>query len=152
MKVIHHLGSGQCGDWIIMFHFPYHLLQWNITFHEDVIKWKKCPRYWPFVRGIHRSPVNSPHKGQWRGALVFSLICAWTSGWVSTRDDGDLRRHRSHYDDTAVSQDGLLSSLKNNIYYKPPWIKSELRANSFWSLIAFQLSTIRKHSAHTVPK
>ena len=25
---------------------------------------KKCPRYWPFVRGIHRSPVNSPHKGQ----------------------------------------------------------------------------------------
>ena len=34
------------------------------------------PRYWPFVRGIHRSPVNSPHKGQWRGALMFSLICA----------------------------------------------------------------------------
>ena len=34
-------------------------------------------RYWPFVRGIHRSPVHSPHKGQWRGALIFSLICAW---------------------------------------------------------------------------
>ena len=34
------------------------------------------PRYWPFVRWIHRSPVNSPHKGQWRGALIFSLICA----------------------------------------------------------------------------
>ena len=34
------------------------------------------PRYWPFVRGIHRSPVNSPHKGQWRGALMFSVICA----------------------------------------------------------------------------
>ena len=30
----------------------------------------------PFVRGIHRWPVNSPHKGQWRGALMFSLICA----------------------------------------------------------------------------
>ena len=26
--------------------------------------------------GVHRSPVNSPHKGQWRGALMFSLICA----------------------------------------------------------------------------
>ena len=39
--------------------------------HDDVIKWKHFPRYWPFVRGIHRSPVNSPHKGQWRGALVF---------------------------------------------------------------------------------
>ena len=46
-------------------------------FHDDVIKWKHFPRCWPFVRGIHRSsPVNSPHKGQWRGALMFSLICA----------------------------------------------------------------------------
>ena len=44
--------------------------------HEDVIKWKRFPRYWPFVWGIPRSPVNSPHKGQWRGALIFSLTCA----------------------------------------------------------------------------
>ena len=43
--------------------------------HDDVIKWRHFPRHWPFVRGIHWSPVNSPHKGQWRGALVFSLIC-----------------------------------------------------------------------------
>ena len=42
--------------------------------HGDVIKWKHFPRYWPFVRGIHWSPVNSPHKDQWRGALMFSLI------------------------------------------------------------------------------
>ena len=42
-----------------------------------VIKWKHFPRYWPFVRGIHRSPVNSPHKGKWRGALMFPLICVW---------------------------------------------------------------------------
>ena len=33
-------------------------------------------RYWHFVRGIPRSPANSPHKGQWRRALMFSLICA----------------------------------------------------------------------------
>ena len=39
--------------------------------HDDVIKWKRFPRYWPSVRGIHRSPVNSPHKGQWRGAFFF---------------------------------------------------------------------------------
>ena len=39
--------------------------------HDDVIKWKHFLRYWPFVWGIHRSPVNSPHKGQWRGALMF---------------------------------------------------------------------------------
>ena len=50
-----------------------------------------------FVRGIHRSLVNSPHKGQWRGALMFSLVCAWISGWVNNREADDLRRHRSHY-------------------------------------------------------
>ena len=53
--------------------------------HDDVIKWKHFPRYWPFVRGIHRSPVNSPHKVQWRGALRFSLICAWINAWVNSR-------------------------------------------------------------------
>ena len=37
-------------------------LSWSI--HGDVIKWKHFPRYWPFMRGIHRSSVNSPHKGQ----------------------------------------------------------------------------------------
>ena len=36
----------------------------NLSQHDDVIKWKHFPRYWPFVRGIHRSPVNYPHKGQ----------------------------------------------------------------------------------------
>ena len=66
--------------------------------HDDVIKWKYFPRYWPFVRGIHRSPVNSPHKGQWRGALTFSLIYACSNGWANKRDTGDLRRHRAHHD------------------------------------------------------
>ena len=53
--------------------------------------------YWPFVRGIDRSTVNSPHKGQWRGALMFSLICAWINGWVNNGEAGDLRHHRAHY-------------------------------------------------------
>ena len=56
---------------------------WVVCAHDDVIKWEQFPRYWPFVRGIHRSLVNSPHKGQLRGALMFSLSCAWTNGWVS---------------------------------------------------------------------
>ena len=62
--------------------------------HDDVIKWKHFPRYWPFVRGIHRSPVNSPHKGQWRGVLMFFFICAYTNGWVNNREAGD----RAHCD------------------------------------------------------
>ena len=46
---------------------------WYLLLYDDVIKWKHFPRYWPFVRGIHRSPVNSRHKCQWRGALMFFL-------------------------------------------------------------------------------
>ena len=68
--------------------------------NDDVIKWKHFPRYWPFVWGIHRSPVNSPHKGQWRGALIFSLI--WANGWVNNQHVGALRRHRAHYDVTLM--------------------------------------------------
>ena len=74
---------------------------WQLTTwfdYDDVIQWKHFPRYLPFVRGIHRSPVNSPHKGQWRGALMSSLICAWINGWVNTRNAGYLRRHHAHYD------------------------------------------------------
>ena len=66
--------------------------------HDDVIKWKQFPRYWPFVWGIHRSPVNSPHKGQWHGALMFSLISAWINAWVNNHEAGDLGRHPAHYD------------------------------------------------------
>ena len=66
--------------------------------HDDIIKWKHFPRYCPFVRGVYRSPVNSPHKGQWRGALLYSLVFLWINGWVNNREAGDLRRYCAHYD------------------------------------------------------
>ena len=104
---------------VIMWDIPHLMLVWHVNnhssqncphkslfqssevrqqIHDDVIKWKHFQRYWPFVRGIHRSPVNSPHKGQWRGALMFSLICARINSWVNNRAAGDLRCHRAHYD------------------------------------------------------
>ena len=69
----------------------HHLIwPWKIhTKQDDIIKWKHFPRNWPFVRGIHRLPMNSPHKGQWRGALMLSLICAWINGWVNNGEAGD---------------------------------------------------------------
>ena len=75
-----------------------------LILHDDVIKWKHFPRYWPFVLEIHRSTMNSPHKGQWRGALMFSVICARINGWVNNREAGDLRRHRAHYDVIVMLQ------------------------------------------------
>ena len=109
----------------------------DLTFHsgcprenyDDVIEWKHFPRYWPFVQRIHHSPVNSPHKGQWRGALMFSLIWAWANSWVNNRDASDLRRHCAHYDVTAMwnlfqnvfitamSAKGI-TCLKNNSMYQ----------------------------------
>ena len=77
-------------------------LYWQDDIHDDVNKWKDFPRYWPFVRGIHRSTVNSPHKCQWRGTLMFSLICVWINGWVNSSAAGDLKRYRAHYDVTVM--------------------------------------------------
>ena len=71
-------------------------------YHEDIIKWELFPRCWPFVRGIHRSPVNSPDRGQWRGALMFSLMYAWFNVWVNNGDAGGLRRPRAHNDVTVM--------------------------------------------------
>ena len=76
-----------------------------VAYHDDVIKWKHFPPYWPFVRRIHRSPVNSPHKGQWGGPFIFSLICVWINGWVNNREAGDLRRYRAHYDVSVMFSD-----------------------------------------------
>ena len=63
--------------------------------------------------GPGNSPVNSPHKGQWRRTLMFSLICVWTNGWVKTRDASDLRRHHAHCCVTVnISRES-----------NPPWTK-----------------------------
>ena len=104
--------------------------------HDDVIKWKAFPRYWPFVLGIHRSPVNYPHKGQWRGALMLSCICALNKrlnqswGWW-------LRRHRAHYDVIATILKWLsfwrnLASLQNLKSFQN--VLSE--SNVFWKYIS----------------
>ena len=90
------------------------------SYHDNVIKWRHFPRYWSFVRGIHRSPVNSPHKGQWRGALMFSLIWALTNGWVNNRNADDLGCQRAHYDVTVMiclflEEGWILISLKIHV-------------------------------------
>ena len=89
-------GIGCCRRGIVLVN----LETYKTSFHYqgDAIKWKHFPRYWPFVRGIHQLPVNSLHKGQWRRALMFYLICAWIKCWVNNREAGDLRHHRAHYD------------------------------------------------------
>ena len=67
--------------------------------HDDVIHF---PRYWP----LWGEPIGNRWipltKARWRRTLTLSLICAWTNGWASNRDTGDLRRHCAHYDVTVM--------------------------------------------------
>ena len=70
--------------------------------HDDVIKWKNFPRYWPFVWGLHRSPVNSPHKGHVTRSFTVSFDLRLNKRLSNNREDGDLRRHRAHYDATVM--------------------------------------------------
>ena len=60
--------------------------------------------------GNSPTSVNSTNKGQWRGALMFSLICVWINGWVNNREAGDLRRYRAHYDVTAMDTTAMLTN------------------------------------------
>ena len=71
--------------------------------HDAIIKWKHFSRYCPFVLRIHWSPVNSPHKGQWHGALILSLISAWINDRVNNREAGDLGCHLAVPPATTIS-------------------------------------------------
>ena len=75
-----------------------------ILLYDDVIKWKHFPGYWPFVQGIYQLLMNSLHKGQWHGALMFLLICTWTNTWANNGEDSDLRCHCTHYDIIVMDQ------------------------------------------------
>ena len=63
---------------------------------------------------VGNSPVPGefPHKGQWRGALMFTMICTWINGWVNNGEAGDLRRYRAHYDVTVMVRGIHLSKGK----------------------------------------
>ena len=105
---------------------------WSISKSANTMTSSNGNIYCPFLLGIRRSRVNSPHKDQWRGALMFSLICAWTNSWSNNQDANDLRRHRAHYD-VSVMRNGIMTNqnksprnrLHNlcNIVYTAEWSK-----------------------------
>ena len=98
--------------------FPITLF-WKIRIMTSIVK-VNCN--WLFVRGIHRSPVNSPHKGQWRGALMF-FIYARINGSVNNGEAGDLRRHYAHYDVIVI-----------DMYVTAPFYKNALRSDC-WNVL-----------------
>ena len=83
-------------------------------------------RYWPFVRGIHRSPMNSPHTGPW-----FLWSTSWINGSANNRETGDLRRHRAHYDVivmTLINRNFTATMSQNETI-------SKLQALHYWAFV-----------------
>ena len=103
--------------------------------HGDVIKWKHFLRHWSFVRGIHRWPVNSPHRGQWRSLVLCAGNSPVTGEFptqrpvtrsfdvffdmrvnkqlaprVDNRGAGDLRR--AHYDVIVMNTDEFVQNWR----------------------------------------
>ena len=112
--------SGSCSTSKWGYYYPSSLSPMRSAENDDVIKWEHFPRYLPFVRGIHRLPVNSPHKDQWRAALMLSLICVWINCWVNNREAGDLRRHHGHYDVNVMrypSSSARKTSTHGSLYF-----------------------------------
>ena len=69
--------------------------------HDDVIKWKYFPRYWPLCgefTGHRWIPLTKASGAE----LWFFLISAWINGWVNNREVGDMKRHRTNYDVTVI--------------------------------------------------
>ena len=135
---------------------------WSITpaerCHDDVIKWKHFPRYWPFVRGIHRSPVNSPHKGQWHGAFVFFdlRLNKWLSkqywGWWFEKLSRPLWRHRNGKVMTStISTCAVIMTWKHFMHQWPfvrgfHWspVESPHKGLVMWSFDVFFIAILNK--------
>ena len=99
------------------------------SLHDDVIKWNPfritgplCGDQWPVTPPPpppHTTTTTTTHththtlKGQWRGALNFSLICAWINGWANNHEAGDLRRHRAHNDVTLMVGAFIITTFQN---------------------------------------
>ena len=112
--------SHQWCCWFDAYLAPRHSeLPWSWWRHQVEKNFRDAGPLWG-----HRSPVDSPHKVQWRGALMFSLICARSSGWANNWDAGDLRRHPAHYDVTVVtigrSSEHVISALPVTSWDSPP--------------------------------
>ena len=65
--------------------------------YDDVIKWKNFPRYWPFVRGIHRSRWIPRTKATDAELCCFLWSAPEPTAKQAIGTPDDLKRHRAHY-------------------------------------------------------
>ena len=97
---------------------------YNMAYHTGLTWWRHqmvtFSALLAICAGNSPVPVNFPHKGQWRGALMFALICVWINGWVNNREAGDLRRYRVHYD--VIVMQNITGITDRKSYCNPQYI------------------------------
>ena len=106
-----------CGHWLksgmvdrrcpIMFSAHSVISTWHMICLQHLARaswWRHQMETFSALLAICPVPVNFPHKGQWRGALMFSLVCTRINGWVNNGEAGDLRRYRAYYNVTVMLQ------------------------------------------------
>ena len=101
--------SDGCFSWFgeMISSLPSRVARQHTLRHDDVIKWRHFPRYWPFVRGIHRwIPLTKASDAElwcflW-SALQYTVV-------ANNREAGDSRRHRAHYDVTVMQHTKVLT-------------------------------------------
>ena len=126
-----------CLQYFVAWHLRTCLLAYEVHLMMTSSNGKKIPRNcMALCAGKSLVPVTSPHKGQWRGALMFSFICVWINGWVNNREAGDLRRHRGHYDVNVVSQNPIEDTKNSSastlsVWNKYPVSYSNIICNQF---------------------
>ena len=95
-----------------------------VHLHDDVIKWKHFPRYWSFVRGINPSPVSSLTKASDAEFWCIFDMRSKKNIWINTRDAGDLRRYRAHYDVTVMYIIQTFGKMTEGISWKLAALKA----------------------------
>ena len=122
-----------------------HSFEWPVLYCKYqyfVMRWYSRTMYW--------WPVDSPHKGQRRGALIFSLIFPWTNGCANNRDAGDLRSYRAHYNVAVMNQVDIWRSawypkLRSMLYCKCSQnIRSPAVRNMYSVKEAFSITRVKK--------
>ena len=99
--------------WLLCYKLWRSIMVTRWCLHDDVDKWRHFPRYWPFERGIHRSPVNSLHKGKWRRALMLFLsapekrLSKQSRGWWFETPSRPLWHHCNEYNKKDMGADLL---------------------------------------------
>ena len=109
----------QC--WVHTHSFPdvYGLMGlWGISHGRGTPRWCNQMETFSALLALcaRNSPVNSPHKGQWRGALMLSLICNWINSWVNNREASDLRHHHAHYEVIVMQNTEIIICLMSRVH------------------------------------